>query len=90
MTTLSTLSKPVAPRSHPIDQYFNIFILAKQMEGLQPRTLHDHKSSSVIFNFGWCHTILILSSKTLRLITCVNMSTNDHPLVLKIIRRYVP
>src|SRR5690606_31393636 len=27
-----------------IDQYFNIFILAKQTEGLQPRTLHDHES----------------------------------------------
>jgi len=44
MTKLVALPQSPTPRNHPIDHYFEIFILAKKTEGLQPRTLHDHKN----------------------------------------------
>jgi integrase/recombinase XerD len=47
--TLSTatrerLTSAAVTLHHPLDHYFNVFLRAKETEGLKPRTLNDHKS----------------------------------------------
>lgn len=47
--TLSTatrkrLTSAAVTLHHPLDYYFNVFLRAKETEGLKPRTLNDHKS----------------------------------------------
>lgn len=42
--TRERLSSTAMTLHHPLDYYFNVFLRAKQVEGLKPRTLNDHKN----------------------------------------------
>ncbi|MDQ0195650.1 hypothetical protein [Paenibacillus wynnii] len=42
--TRERLTSTAVTLHHPLDYYFNVFLRAKETEGLKPRTLNDHKS----------------------------------------------
>jgi integrase/recombinase XerD len=42
--TRERLASVTVTLHHPLDYYFNVFLRAKETEGLKPRTLNDHKN----------------------------------------------
>ncbi|WP_256762425.1 tyrosine-type recombinase/integrase [Cohnella sp. WQ 127256] len=72
--TRERLTSVVVSMHHSLDYYFNVFLRAKQTEGLKPRTLNDHKS-----HYRYLQRWLIERYSTLKL----DELTADH------VRQYV-